>query len=57
VKGHLDVGELLDAVEQTGILTLRSRGKKKILAGLTTIEEVLRETYSEERLYGGPRST
>jgi len=50
------IKDLLEAVEQTGMMNLRSRGKKKILAGLTTIDEVLRETYGEERLYGGPRT-
>lgn len=54
VQRKASVKELLDAMEQTGIKPLRSRGKKKILAGATTIDEVLRETYGEERLYGGP---
>ncbi len=56
VQRKASVKELLDSMEQSGIKTLRSRGKKKILAGATTIDEVLRETYGEERLYGGPKS-
>lgn len=55
IQRKADVKELLESMEQTGIKTLRSRGKKKILAGVTTIDEVLRETYGEERLYGGPK--
>lgn len=56
VQKNADIKDLLMAVEQSGIKTLRSRGKKKILAGVTTIDEVLRETFGEERLYGGPKT-
>ncbi|MBI4179121.1 Flp pilus assembly complex ATPase component TadA [bacterium] len=56
VSRRAGVKELLESVERTGIKTLRSRGKKKILSGITTIDEVLRETYGEERLYGGPKT-
>ncbi len=57
IEKKAGVKELLDAVAQTGTKTLRSRGRKKILAGVTTIDEVLRETYGEERLYGGPQTS
>ena len=57
VQKNAGVKDLLLSIEQTGIKTLRSRGKKKILAGVTTIDEVLRKTYGEERLYGWPKTS
>lgn len=56
IQRRASVKELLEASEPSGIKTLRSRGKRKILGGVTTIDEVLRETYGEERLYGGPKT-
>lgn len=56
IQERRGVTDMIAALEQTGMKTLRSRGKKKILSGVTTIGEVLRETYGEERLYGGPKS-
>jgi type IV pilus assembly protein PilB len=38
------VGELRDAASRGGMLTLREAGMQKIHAGVTTIEEVVRET-------------
>ena len=38
------IGELRDAASRGGMLTLREAGMQKIHAGLTTIEEVARET-------------
>ena len=38
------IGELRDAAARGGMLTLREAGMQKIHAGLTTIEEVVRET-------------
>ena len=38
------VGELRDAAAKGGMMTLREAGMQKIYSGLTTIEEVVRET-------------
>jgi type IV pilus assembly protein PilB len=44
INQGVQVGELRDAASRSGMLTLRDAGMQKIHAGLTTIEEVMRET-------------
>ena len=42
------VGAVKEAARQAGLVTLREDGVKKVCAGETTVEEVLRETQSDE---------
>ena len=44
INHGVSVGEMRDAAARSGMLTLREAGMQKIHAGLTTIEEVVRET-------------
>jgi type IV pilus assembly protein PilB len=44
VNHGASIGELRDAAARGGMLILREAGMQKIHAGLTTIEEVVRET-------------
>ena len=44
VNHGVSVGDLRDAAARSGMFTLREAGMQKIHAGLTTIEEVARET-------------
>jgi type IV pilus assembly protein PilB len=43
---NLGVQELKEAAVQDGMLTLRMDGLLKILKGITTVEQVVRETSS-----------
>ena len=44
INHSASIGDLRDAAAKGGMLTLREAGMQKIYAGLTTIEEVVRET-------------
>jgi len=44
VKPEGDLEELREQANKDGLLTLRHSGAKKVAAGLTTMEEVLRVT-------------
>ena len=44
---NMDAGSIKKAASQNGLMTLREDGAKKILNGLTSIEEVLRATQED----------
>ena len=49
VLKHADAGELQTAAQHEGMDTMYEDGLRKAVAGLTTIEEVLRVTTQQEQ--------
>ena len=49
VLKHADAGDLQDAAQQEGMDTMYEDGLRKAVAGLTTVEEVLRVTTQQEQ--------
>ena len=48
VLQQASTGEIAKTAIAAGMQTLRGAGIKKVLAGITTIEEILSETVSED---------